>query len=967
MMKLKKGGDISRPRGSKTTTLKAQRSRKKKNTNTNSVSSNNSKKSKTSLKRKERKESASRGEAKISQRTESRSVDSWGTMDAMSASEAFSIIYGFKPNVVYGSEHLSKPIITTNARDWWEHSSPTTQCANAINPIIYGQTECYICGEKLLKEEQTPECEHILPIYKAAQYLTLYRHEYKQIMVKGLRGEKLSSNEERIFKEISMEYDWSHRCCNQKKSDEDFMKFNQQTGKFVLDAPSTTNVLKKIIKGSIDTDGHCKEKSLNSLFYKIKNNGQKGINDWIKNRIDILQDSGKITGTKGKVREITDYLNNIDRRISQNMTNLVHLCNIISAADMDKVHTIWNEIAGNAPIKNFPPIVQITKASILQEITKFSNEKVSQFDWGRTRTYNSELAQAMKYVFGIPENIQISIHNSREMMAAILGSSLNVITTNEAISDFFVIFHSINCCYKPSSGSNPLFPGTSTDEKIGQIYSSNMSGTAFMILYYTIIVKNIEVQINKDENEKFTASLINFKTVFENEINDLFVKMKEHYNNYIEEAKLSNEDKNSIYYEFILLFFHLSKGMSFYNDASDDNIQDLLKVQIDKFHGENNLLLLDDLKTSVYNEFMKSNDYFNDKIKENSVILFVMNESDGIKDFPEFNPDEISSNGTNSTFMKSVKNVAYASNALLQMKKREIDDLLYVEEIGNAIGKADDLHFIDYMYKIDPKQVKSIIITQYNEGYPKNKTEFVFDDDWLKYVSAMKSEYIENIKQNLQTNSQPFIENKENQNNVKTNIINEMFEIIEDNQIESQLLTTLLQSTLEDIDASTLSVDELRNKLMSFDILSLDELVEALNNIKEIVEAANILLSLKMDKNNMDVNNNMSLITTKTNDTINTANTANTNEETLLSNLTDSNMNMDNVNNTNNMSIVSNITNATNATNATNMTNTESTNENDIAKTLLSLSKSTSKPKMKRSRNNRNNNNSINGTRKRTK
>ena len=961
MMKLKKGGDISRPRGSKTTTLKAQRSRKKKNTNTNSVSSNNSKKSKTSLKRKERKESASRGEAKISQRTESRSVDSWGAMDAMSASEAFSIIYGFKPNVVYGSEHLSKPIITTNARDWWEHSSPTTQCANAINPIIYGQTECYICGEKLLKEEQTPECEHILPIYKAAQYLTLYRHEYKQIMVKGLRGENLSSGEARIFKEITMEYDWSHRCCNQKKSDEDFMKFNQQTGKFVLDAPSTTNVLKKIIKGSIDTDGHCKEKSLNSLFYKIKSNGQKGINDWIKNRIDILQDSGKISGTKGKVREITDYLNNIDARISQNMTNLVHLCNIISAADMDKVHTIWNEIAGNAPIKNFPPIVQITKASILQEITKFSNEKVSKFDWGRTRTYNSELAQAMKYVFGIPENIQISIHNSREMMAAILGSSLNVITTNEAISDFFVIFHSINCCYKPSSGSNPLFSGTSTDEKIGQIYSSNMCGTAFMILYYTIIVKNIEVQINKDENEKFAASLINFKTVFENEINDLFVKMKEHYNNYIEEAKLSNEDKNSIYYQFILLFFHLSKGMSFYNDASDDNIQDLLKIQIDKFHSENNLLLLDDLKTSAYNEFMKSNDYFNDKIKENSVILFVLNESDGVKDFPEFNPNESS---TNSTFMKSVKNVAYASNALLQMKKREIDDLLYVEEIGNAIGKADDLHFIDYMYKIDPKQVKSIIITQYNEGYPKNKTEFVFDDDWLKYVSAMKSEYIENIKQNLQTNSQPFIENKESQNNVKTNIINEMFEIIEDNQIESQLLTTLLQSTLEDIDASTLSVDELRNKLMSFDILSLDELVEALNNIKEIVEAANILLSLKMDKNNMDVNNNMSLITTKTNDTINTANTANTNEETLLSNLTDSNMNMDNVNNTNNMSIVSNITNATNATN---MTNTESTNENDIAKTLLSLSKSTSKPKMKRSRNNRNNNNSINGTRKRTK
>ena len=129
-------------------------------------------------------------------------------------------------------------------------------------------------------------------------------------MQKGMKGDKLSPSEQRIFKEISMEYDWSHRCCNQKKNDEDFMKYNQKTGKFILDAPSTTDVLKKIIKGSIDTDGHCKEKSLNTLFYKIKNTGQKGINDWIKNRIDILQDSGKINGTKGKIREITDYLNN---------------------------------------------------------------------------------------------------------------------------------------------------------------------------------------------------------------------------------------------------------------------------------------------------------------------------------------------------------------------------------------------------------------------------------------------------------------------------------------------------------------------------------------------------------------------------------------------------------------------------------------------------------------------------------
>lgn len=940
----KKGGDRSRTNRKvhkvKSLTKKKRGSNSNSNTNSNTNSSN-SKKSKSSLKRKERKETASRGESEIIQSTESRNIHNWGMMDVMSASKAFTVIYGFKPNVVYGSEHINKPIITSNARDWWEHSSPTTQCANAIKPIMYGKTECYICGEKLLKEEQTPECEHILPIYKAAQYLSLYRHEYKDIMQKGMKGGKLYPNEERIFKEISMEYDWSHRCCNQKKNDEDFMKYNKKTGKFVLDAPSTTDVLKKIIKGSIDTDGHCKEKSLNTLFYKIKNNGQKGINDWIKNRIDILQDNGKLNGTKGKIREITDYLNNFQNSAAQNMINLVHLCNVISAADMNKVHTIWNEIEGNPPIKNFPPIVHLTKSNVLQEITKFSNETVKTFDWGRTRTYNLELAQSMKYVFGIPVNIQISIHNSREMMAAILGSSLNIIITNEDISDFFVIFHSINCSYKPPSGSNPLFAGTPNDEKIGQIYSSNMCGTAFMILYYTIIVKNIETQINKDENKVFVASLINFKTVFENEIDSLFIKMREHYNNYIQEAKLlSNEDKNSIYYKFILLFFHLSKGTSFYSEDANEVIQNQLKIQIDKFHNENNLLLLDNLKSSEYNEFMKSNDYFNEKIKENAVILFVMKESDGVKDFPEFNPDETTATTSNSSFMKSVKNVAYASNALLNIKKEELDDLLYIEEIGNAIGKADDLHFIEHMYNLDPENVKNIIVKEYNESYPKNKVKIPFDNDWLKDVSSMDSKNIENIKAQLQSKSQPFLENKANQNNVKTEIINELFQIVQQNQIENKLLVSLLQTSIKDMEPSMLNKkQDIREHLMSLDILSLDDLVQAVNNITEIIEAANVLLSLKMNKNNMDTNNN----------------TANTNVESIQSNLTNDILNDSN----NNISVVSN------ATNATNMTNRESSNESNVAKTLLSLANSNSKPNMKRSRNNRNNSN--NGTRKRRK
>ena len=154
---------------------------------------------------------------------------------------------------------------------------------------------------------------------------------------------------------------------------------------------------------------------------------------------------------------------------------------------------------------------------------------------------------------------------------------------------------------------------------------------------------------------------------------------------------------------------------------------------------------------------------------------------------------------------------------------------------------------------------------------PKNKVKIPFDNDWLKDVSLMESKNIENIKAQLQSKSQPFLENKANQNNVKTEIINELFQIVQQNQIENKLLVSLLQTSIKDMEPSMLNkTQDIREHLMSLDILSLDDLVQAVNNITEIIEAANVLLSLKMNKNNMDTNNN----------------TANTNVESIQSNLT---------------------------------------------------------------------------------
>ena len=148
-------------------------------------------------------------------------VPKWNNVHKLDAKDGFEMVYGFSPDV-YFTDNYNDIIDRANARKWWERSSAVTQCENTIGAFIVEETECYICGLPIKKE---PECEHILPVYKAALYLTLYRSEYKYIIDKYDRIEKNKSNsdpnameetltrdEQRIYDELMMEYKWAHRC-----------------------------------------------------------------------------------------------------------------------------------------------------------------------------------------------------------------------------------------------------------------------------------------------------------------------------------------------------------------------------------------------------------------------------------------------------------------------------------------------------------------------------------------------------------------------------------------------------------------------------------------------------------------------------------------------------------------------------------------------------------------------------------
>ena len=95
---------------------------------------------------------------------------------------------------------------------------------------------------------QSLECEHVLPVLPALTHLSLVRPP--------------TINPDN--KQLSIEYAWTHECCNQWKSDAEFIQVGVVDGK--LQAQIKTDVLKKFIKKLNDNRKTTSSKSGNSLY-----------------------------------------------------------------------------------------------------------------------------------------------------------------------------------------------------------------------------------------------------------------------------------------------------------------------------------------------------------------------------------------------------------------------------------------------------------------------------------------------------------------------------------------------------------------------------------------------------------------------------------------------------------------------------------------------------------------------------
>ena len=234
-----------------------------------------------------------------SQELYTKKVFSLDDLISLEARRAFTKIYKIH------TEYPDNNFIT--ARDWWEPSSPTTQCGNVIGKWN-NNTLCYICGLKLIDDnvnEFPPECEHILPVYQGSLLLELY---------------KASVDKKNISPEHNLEYAWSHRCCNQIKSDISFLT-TKRKGKdevFALHYNNTKNILNTIYQGD---RSYCQ--ILKNKINKINKNS------WINERTISIGDN--------QINPIIEYLSKSLNQ-SKGLFYLGILSNILKSVDQNTLY-----------------------------------------------------------------------------------------------------------------------------------------------------------------------------------------------------------------------------------------------------------------------------------------------------------------------------------------------------------------------------------------------------------------------------------------------------------------------------------------------------------------------------------------------------------------------------------------------------------------------------------------------------
>ena len=152
-----------------------------------------------------------------------------------------------------------KSFNVTSWRDMFEHIGASSQCAVAqkkINEVISWDT-CYICGTVIQDKHQnmhqvihdSRECEHLLPAFTSLGY-------------KGLIQSSKAEFPDDYLEYFKYEYANAHRCCNQIKTDDKWIKYDINQKIYLIDEKALATTLTNILtSGQYDCNNIEKNKS----------------------------------------------------------------------------------------------------------------------------------------------------------------------------------------------------------------------------------------------------------------------------------------------------------------------------------------------------------------------------------------------------------------------------------------------------------------------------------------------------------------------------------------------------------------------------------------------------------------------------------------------------------------------------------------------------------------------------------
>jgi hypothetical protein len=202
---------------------------------------------------------------------------------------SYKVFFNGLFNVAYDDWRDEKFSKKTNQFQCLKSSNMPTS-TNINQQQSKGNIVCYLCKRKILDTEKTSqstmECEHVLPIITALAHWWLVKES--------------NYNKEEI-KLLKLEYDWSHRCCNQIKSNYDFIVYSASNHKYIANIDVIKFVVDKIFESKNYDCADIKGEKKKDLYIEISRRIQPLIDHINKTLLSFNNYSEYMLLTKYKI------------------------------------------------------------------------------------------------------------------------------------------------------------------------------------------------------------------------------------------------------------------------------------------------------------------------------------------------------------------------------------------------------------------------------------------------------------------------------------------------------------------------------------------------------------------------------------------------------------------------------------------------------------------------------------------